>query len=85
VTKASDVPGGAPAAAIDRDLGGLAAMQTAFSRAGVGQFGSGWVFVTVTRQGNPGLSAGANPDIPLMDGVSVLMGNDVREHANYRK
>lgn len=78
-------PVGALATAIDRDLGGLAAMQTAFNRAGVGQFGSGWVFVTVTRQGKLGLTARANQDTPLMDGVSVLMGNDVWEHAYYLK
>ena len=79
--------GGAPqndlAAAIERDFGGLAAMQTAFNRAGVGQFGSGWVFVTVNRQGKLGLTARPNQDTPLMDGVAVLMGNDVWEHAYY--
>lgn len=78
-------PGGALAAAIDRDLGGLAAMQAAFNRAGLGQFGSGWVFVTVTRQGKLGLTARPNQDTPLMDGMSVLMGNDVWEHAYYLK
>ena len=78
-------PDGALAAAIDRDFGGLPALQTAFNRAGLGQFGSGWVFVTVTRQGKLGLTARPNQDSPLMDGVSVLMGNDVWEHAYYLK
>ena len=78
-------PGGVLAAAIDRDLGGLVAMQTAFNRAGIGQFGSGWVFITVTRQGKLGLAARPNQDTPLMEGVSVLMGNDVWEHAYYLK
>ncbi len=78
-------PAGALAAAIDRDLGGLTAMQTAFNRAGVGQFGSGWVFVTVTNQGKLGLTARPNQDTPLMEGTAVLMGNDVWEHAYYLK
>ncbi len=78
-------PDGALAAAIDRDFGGLAALQTAFNRAGLGQFGSGWVFVTVTRQGKLGLTARPNQDSPLMDGTFVLMGNDVWEHAYYLK
>ena len=78
-------PDGALAAAIDRDFGGLAALQTAFNRAGLGQFGSGWVFVTVTRQGKLGLTARPNQDSPLMDGASVLIGNDVWEHAYYLK
>lgn len=78
-------PSGRLAAAIERDLGGLSAMQTAFNRAGASQFGSGWVFVTVTRQGKLGLATRVNQDTPLMDGLAVLMGNDVWEHAYYLK
>ena len=44
-------PSGALAAAIDRDLGGLEAFKGNFNRAGAGVFGSGWVFVTVTKDG----------------------------------
>src|SRR5438093_12327675 len=47
--------GGAPqgelAAAITRDLGGLEKLQTDFGAAGLRVFGSGWVFVTVARDG----------------------------------
>ena len=81
--------GGAPSgdllAAVDRDLGGMDAMRTAFNRMGVGQFGSGWVFVTVNRAGKLGLTMRANQDTPLMEGGRVLMGNDVWEHAYYLK
>ena len=38
-------------AAIDRDLGGLEKMQTDFNAAGGRVFGSGWVFVTVAKDG----------------------------------
>jgi Fe-Mn family superoxide dismutase len=78
-------PAGDLAAAITRDLGGQEQMQTAFNRAGAGQFGSGWVFVTVSRQGKLAILSKPNQDTPLMDGGRILMGNDVWEHAYYLK
>jgi Fe-Mn family superoxide dismutase len=81
--------GGTPAgpllAAVDRDLGGMDAMRAAFNRIGLAQFGSGWVFVTVGRDGTLALQARPNQDTPLMEGGRVLMGNDVWEHAYYLK
>lgn len=81
--------GGAPdgklLAAFDRDLGGMDAMRVAFHRMGLGQFGSGWVFVTVDPAGRLGLVARPNQDTPLMEGGRVLLGNDVWEHAYYLK
>jgi len=76
-------PTGELAAAIDRDLGGLAAFRTAFERAGSTQFGSGWAFVTVTPEGKLGIVQKPNQDTPLMEGGRVLLGNDVWEHAYY--
>lgn len=78
-------PTGTLAAAIDRDLGGLETFKTNFNRAGTGLFGSGWVFVTVTRDGKLALAPRPNQDSPLMDGTRVLMGNDVWEHVYYLK
>jgi Fe-Mn family superoxide dismutase len=79
--------GGAPdgelAAAIDRDLGGFEAMKAAFGKAGLSVFGSGWVFVTVTRDGKLALVTRPNQDTPLLEGDRVLFGNDVWEHAYY--
>jgi Fe-Mn family superoxide dismutase len=81
--------GGAPsgdlATAIDRDLGGFEAFKAAFNKAGADQFGSGWVFVTVTGDGALALTSRPNQDTPLMDGQLVLFGNDVWEHAYYLK
>ena len=81
--------GGAPTGdlmtAIDRDLGGVAPMQAEFNRRGAGQFGSGWVFVTVDAAGKLAIVARPNQDTPLMDGQRVLFGNDVWEHAYYLK
>jgi superoxide dismutase, Fe-Mn family len=76
-------PGGNLAAAIDRDLGGLQKFQEDFNAAGARVFGSGWVFVTVSREGKLALETRPNQDTPLMDGKRVLLGNDVWEHAYY--
>ena len=78
-------PSGELKAAIDRDLGGLQKLQDDFNGAGTRVFGSGWVFVTVTKDGRLALTSRPNQDTPLMDGQRVLMGNDVWEHAYYLK
>lgn len=76
-------PAGNLAAAIDRDLGGAEKLQNDFNAAGGRVFGSGWVFVTVTKDGKLALESKPNQDTPLMDGKRVLFGNDVWEHAYY--
>jgi len=76
-------PEGEVLAAIDRDLGGMEKFQTDFNAAGGRQFGSGWVFVTVTRDGKLAIETRPNQDTPLMDGKRALLGNDVWEHAYY--
>jgi len=76
-------PPGDVAAAITRDLGGLQKLQDDFNAAGLRVFGSGWVVVTVTREGKLALETKPNQDTPLMDSKRVLFGNDVWEHAYY--
>jgi Fe-Mn family superoxide dismutase len=76
-------PSGEVAEAITRDLGGLQKFQDDFNAAGGRVFGSGWVFVTVARDGKLAIETKPNQDTPLMDGKRVLMGNDVWEHAYY--
>jgi Fe-Mn family superoxide dismutase len=76
-------PAGELAAALDRDLGGLEKLQTDFNAAGGRVFGSGWVFVTASRDGKLALESKPNQDTPLMDKKHVLFGNDVWEHAYY--
>ncbi|SHJ05696.1 superoxide dismutase, Fe-Mn family [Roseomonas rosea] len=78
-------PSGELGQAITRDLGGFDKMKTDFNAAGAGRFGSGWVFVTVARDGKLALTTRPNQDTPLMDGERVLFGNDVWEHAYYLK
>ena len=76
-------PQGDVAAAITRDLGGLQKLQDDFNAAGLRVFGSGWVVVTVTREGKLALEMKPNQDTPLMESKRVLFGNDVWEHAYY--
>jgi len=76
-------PDGELLAAIDRDLGGMQKFQTDFNAAGGRVFGSGWVFVTVTRDGKLAIETRPNQDNPIMDGKRALLGNDVWEHAYY--
>jgi Fe-Mn family superoxide dismutase len=78
-------PEGELKSAIERDLGGLSELQQKFNAAGAKVFGSGWVFVTVDKDGKLALVSKPNQDTPLMDGGRVLMGNDVWEHAYYLK
>ncbi|MDW8398641.1 MAG: superoxide dismutase [Acetobacteraceae bacterium] len=76
-------PSGELAEAIARDFGSLAAFREQFERASNTLFGSGWAFVTVSREGRLAIVQKPNQDNPLMDGQRVLMGNDVWEHAYY--
>ena len=78
-------PAGDLKAAIDRDLGGFDKMKADFNGAGGRVFGSGWVFVTVTKEGKLALVSKGGQDNPMMDGQMVLFGNDVWEHAYYLK
>lgn len=78
------LPGGMLAEAIARDFGSFDDMKSRFERAGLGVFGSGWVFVTVDpTSGVLAIETRPNQDTPLMDGRPVLFGNDVWEHAYY--
>lgn len=78
-------PKGDVKAAIDRDLGDFDKLKNDFNAAGGRVFGSGWVFVTVTKDGKLALVSKPNQDTPLMEGQHVLFGNDVWEHAYYLK
>jgi Fe-Mn family superoxide dismutase len=78
-------PEGELKAAIDRDFGGFDKLQGEFNSAGGRVFGSGWVFLTVSKEGALALVTKPNQDTPLMEGLRVLMGNDMWEHAYYLK
>jgi Fe-Mn family superoxide dismutase len=69
--------------AVNAAFGSFDELKKKFNEAGVKQFGSGWVFVTADSTGKLELLAQPNQDTPLMQGKTVLFGNDVWEHAYY--
>ena len=75
-------PVGALATAIDAELGGLDALKTAFAKAGITRFGSGWAWLSV-KDGGLDVHSTANQDSPLMEGAVPVIGLDVWEHAYY--
>lgn len=80
-------PSGALAKAIDARFGSLDELKTKFSEAGVGQFGSGWVWLIVDGSGELAVTSTPNQDNPLMGDAATMgapiLGNDVWEHAYY--
>ena len=78
-------PDGELAAAIESDLGGLAAFRDVFTKAALTRFGSGWAWLSVTPAGKLVVESSANQDSPLMHGNTPILGLDVWEHAYYLK
>ena len=77
-------PSGKVAAAIDAAFGSFGAFKEQFAAAGVGRFGSGWVWL-VSTGGVLGIQSSPNQDSPMMDGRTAILGLDVWEHAYYLK
>jgi Fe-Mn family superoxide dismutase len=76
-------PTGAIAAAIDKTFGSFADFKEKFSKATVGQFGSGWGWLVKTADGGLAIETSANADTPFATGKTCLLTCDVWEHAYY--
>ena len=74
---------GALRKAIDRDFGSFEKFKEAFVDAGVGLFGSGWVWLCRDDDGKLIITQGSNAQNPLTDGLTPLLTFDVWEHAYY--
>lgn len=83
------LPTGALAQAIDSAFGSFDEFKAAFSKAAATQFGSGWAWLCVHKEGGLKVCATANQDNPLMPGIGCggtpILGLDVWEHAYYLK
>jgi Fe-Mn family superoxide dismutase len=81
--------GGAPkgvlAAAMDKKFGSFDKFKEAFTTAAMGQFGSGWAWLTLDDKKELRIEATPNQDSPLTTGRTPMLGVDVWEHAYYLK
>jgi len=81
-------PTGKLKAALEKSFGSLDAFKEEFSKAALGQFGSGWAWL-VSDKGTLKIGGTPNQDNPLMDDAAFkgkpLLGIDVWEHAYYLK
>lgn len=78
-------PGEKLSEAINSAFGSLDEMKTKLNEAGTSQFGSGWAWLVVDKNGKLAITNTPNQDTPLMDGKTPILGNDVWEHAYYLK
>ena len=69
--------------ALDRDFGSFEKFKEAFVDAGVGLFGSGWVWLSRDQQGKLLITQGPNAGNPITEGLTPLLTFDVWEHAYY--
>ncbi|BAU11605.1 superoxide dismutase [Leptolyngbya sp. NIES-3755] len=81
----SGEPNGAIASAINNSFGSFDAFKQQFNDAGTKRFGSGWVWLVRSNQGELKVISTPNQDSPLTEGHTPIMGNDVWEHAYYLK
>jgi Fe-Mn family superoxide dismutase len=77
-------PPGDLAKAIDSNFGNFSTFKETFSKAALGQFGSGWAWL-VLDGGNLKIQPSPNQDTPFSSGQTPLLGLDVWEHAYYLK
>lgn len=80
-------PNGVLADEITKDFGTFDELKTKLSDAGAKQFGSGWAWLVVNKDGKLEVGSTANQDNPLMPNVGIsgtpILGIDVWEHAYY--
>lgn len=76
-------PSGELRKAIDQTFGSFEDFKKAFVDAGVGLFGSGWVWLSADKDGKLFITQGPNAGTPLTEGLTPLLTFDVWEHAYY--
>lgn len=76
-------PTGPVAEAITGTFGDYGTLKEKLKAAALGQFGSGWAWLSVATDGKLIVEATANQDSPISKGHTPVIGIDVWEHAYY--
>lgn len=76
-------PSGKLAEAINATFGSFENFQKEFETAGVGLFGSGWVWLAADKDGKLSITKEGNAGNPVTKSLKPLLGFDVWEHAYY--
>jgi Fe-Mn family superoxide dismutase len=82
--KGGGEPKGGLADAIAAGFGDFASFKTTFAQAAISRFGSGWAWLGF-KAGKLTVLSMPNQDVPMMDGLTPILGLDVWEHAYYLK
>jgi Fe-Mn family superoxide dismutase len=69
--------------AIDQSFGSMDQFQTKFVEAGVGVFGSGWIWLVKDSSNKLEIVGTSNAENPIRQGKMPLLVSDVWEHAYY--
>lgn len=83
--KGKGEPTGKIAEDINSAFGGFVNFKDAFNKAGLGRFGSGWVWLIRNPLSLLEIVSTPNQDAPIMEDKRVVFGIDVWEHAYYLK
>lgn len=65
------------------DFGSVAAFKDAFTQAGLTQFGSGWAWLVLNKEGKLEVMKTPNAENPLTKGKTAIFALDVWEHSYY--
>ena len=76
-------PSGALLQQIESQFGSFDAFKEKFVEAGVGIFGSGWVWLSADDKGNLVITPARNAENPMTQGLRPILVFDVWEHAYY--
>ena len=81
--KADNQPTGVIAQWIDQQFGSFEAFKEEFTKKGATLFGSGWVWLSVDKEGKLVITQETNAGNPVQKGLRPLLTFDVWEHAYY--
>lgn len=76
-------PEGSLAKRVNQDFGSVERLKQSLAEAARNEFGSGWAWLVVTRDGSLQVSSTTDAQNPLRAGLEPLLAIDVWEHAYY--